>query len=203
MQGEAVVQSPAIGNALRQVLSLDAAGGLPLEASQTVHPVVIVGDVRAQLDSNVRTFSGWRQSVGVAAQFPVVGIGLTSAPPSSFLYAIPRTVTLYAGITTFVYWRLGLNTPPVGTDAVPRQLNSSLALSGAIACHGGANAAAVTASTMNGLFYLPAATPTRIVLPEMRIYAPTPFATLAGLIFQGDVANNALIGEFVWDEYYR
>lgn len=199
--GSTQVQSPAIGNALRQALSLDAAGSMGMDAGLTVHPVAIVADVRAQLGQNVRTFSGWRLVVGVAAQYGQLGIGLTNAPASNFRYAVPRSVRLWAGAATFVYWRLGLNTPPVTADAVPRALDTSSALSGSLATIGGANAAAPVYATMNGVLHLPANTMVTFQVPEMFIRAPIPFATTAGLNFHADTVNVSFAGEFMWDEY--
>lgn len=199
----AIIQTPAVGNALRQALSLDAAGGMPLEMGTIVHPVAMVADVRAAFGTNVRSFSGYRNVGAVAGQYNQFGIGITAAPDATFLYAVPRRATIFAGSGTFVYWRLGLNTPPVGTDAVPRAMNTQASPGPVCSVIGGASATAVSSVTMQGLFWCAASVPREIIFPEMRIYSPTPFGTTAGLNFHTDVANLVTIAEFVWDEYFK
>jgi hypothetical protein len=197
-----IVQSPIIGNALRQALSLDAAGAMGLTMDPTIVPVALVADT---VDRNAgrRSYSGWGQSAAVAAQFPTISLGIPAQPSKDFLYAIPRRVIFHASVTTFLYWRLGINTPPATIDAIPRELDTLAAAAGTLQVVRGATAVGVTAAQQNGLSYLPANQRVELELPEMVIRAPFPFSTLAGITFQGDVANLALIGEFYWDEYYR
>lgn len=201
--GSTQVQSPAIGYALRQALSLDAAGSMGMDAGLTVHPVAIVADVRAQLNAGDRLYSGWRFSTPVAAQFATCGLSLLSAPPSSFLYARPISAVISVDVATYVYWRFGVNVINPGTDAVPRQLNTLVSTAGAISAHGGAVAGAVTPGQQNGIFYVPANTPQRITFPDMRIYPGSPFVQAPGLAFQSSLANLTMVAEFIWEEVYR
>lgn len=196
------VQSPSIGNALRQALALDAAGGLPLTMEDSIVPVAIVADT-AERNAGRRHYSGWAQSAAVAAQFPTVTLGITGDPGSNFRYAVPEYVHIRAGTATFVYWRLGINSPPATLDAVPRELRTDGSSPGALSVVRGATAVGVTAAQQNGLFYLPANVPLVFKLPYMEIRSPSPFATIAGITFQGDVANVDMVAEFSWDEYWR
>lgn len=199
-----LIQSPAIGNALRVALSLDAAGGMGLDMGPTVHPVCIVSDVRAQLDSGVRSFSGFRNVAGVAAQFSKVALEVpTSALGQGLLYAVPRRIQLYVGGASTIYWRLGANTPPVATDAPTRALNTRTAGSpGTCRVVGGADAVAPVVNTMQGVVQLTPGTQREWNgLPEIRLYADG--VTAQSLCFFCDTALTQLVAEVIWDEVYK
>lgn len=202
--GPVLIQSPAIGNALRTALSLDAAGSMGLDMGPTVHPVCIVGDVRAQLDSAVRSFSGYRNVPAAAAQFGKIALEVpTTAFGAGLIYAVPRRIQLYINAGATVYWRLGSNTPPAGTDAPTRSLNSRLAgAAGTCRVIGGSDGVAVAPGTMQGIVQLNAGTQREWNnIPEMRLYADP--ATAQTLVFYSDTALVQLVGEVIWDEYYR
>lgn len=63
------LQSPEISSALRDALSLDGAGSIPLEMADTVVPVALVADVRDLLANNQIPVAHFGiQSPGVAGQ---------------------------------------------------------------------------------------------------------------------------------------
>jgi len=202
VNGEAIIQSPSIGNALRSALSLDAAGGLPLDMATTVHPVCIVGDVRAQLGSSTRSYSGYRNAGAVAANYSKVALEVPAALGASLRYVVPRRVRLYLGGSATIYWRMGSNTPPVSTDAPSRPTDTSSTAAGFARMIGGQDATPPSLSTMQGIVQItPGLQVEWINMPEMRIHADA--ATPQTLCFFADTVNIQLVAECLWDEYLK
>lgn len=203
MAGETTVQSPAIGNALRQALSLDAAGSMGMDAGLTVHPVCIVGDVRSQLGKTTRGFSGFYRAAATAGQFGRVALSVPStATAGNLLYAQLTRLRFYTNAFATLYWRIGQSTTPVSTDAPARGLDS-LAISPGIArVIGGPSAEALTVMSMQGLIVPAAGVQGEwTTVPEVRLWPVAAGDTLFEV--WSDTALVQVVCELTWDEYYK
>lgn len=77
------VQSPVIGNALRQALQLDAAGAMPMAADDVIVPVCIVGDVSRQLVTESIPVWQAAYAAAVAANYPYTVLRWQTAAPET------------------------------------------------------------------------------------------------------------------------
>ena len=75
------VQGTGISTALRRALLLDAQGGYPLEAADTIVPVAIVADVRDAIDVEPVWVDGYRSVAVVAGQFPRAAVAVPQSAP--------------------------------------------------------------------------------------------------------------------------
>jgi hypothetical protein len=197
------IQTPVIGNALRIALGLNAAGSMPMDMETTVIPVVMVGDVRAQLNSGQVGFSSFKSAAAVAAQFGQVMLEVPVAHPT-VAYVVPKRIVITCGGVSRVYWRLGTNTFPVVQDAVPRRLSAQLADSTAAArVVGGSNGTAPTIANMQGERIFLAAGTYEWIPPIDMLIESAPTGAALSLGFHCDAANTLLEVEIEWLEIAR
>lgn len=196
----AIIQSPVIGNALRQALDIDAAGGLPLAMEQLVLPVAVVADVRAQLNQGVVGYSNLRIVLPVAGQFSQCSLEIQAVNATRVTRVVPRRIQLRASGALPIYWRLQQGGIAGAVDAVPRRLDSALVTSQAAArVIGGTTAVAPNIAIAHGILYADA-TPVVWEPPIDVILTPDP-TTNAALIFEGITANVGLALSCEWEEY--
>lgn len=195
------VQSPEIGNALREVLALDGSGAFPLDAAGTIVPVAIVADVREQLDRSEVDAAGFGfVSPGVAAQYPYVQLewnGLASAA----LAIRCRKIRIWSGTSQLIY--VGLGPALAGAaSALPRRKLGSLQaapLAGRVIAGTNATAPLTLVPTFSQVVRNPAfeltlnydAHPWELDLPQQ------------ALIVMGATVNTELFVAFDWDEEVR
>lgn len=75
-----IIQSPIIGSVLRRALSLDAAGGLPMDAATTVVPVVVVDDVREEVQRGTLRYQALVERQPAVGQYSVCALAWQQFP---------------------------------------------------------------------------------------------------------------------------
>jgi len=122
-----MIQTPVVGNALRDRLGLDAAGRMPLTMSDEVMAVAIVADVRDLIDSSPVDCFNYVSAPQVAARWTRCALQFQANIVPKASRIIIDAVTLFSGTTQLIY--CGLINPPIGlnTQALPQRKISSVA----------------------------------------------------------------------------
>lgn len=195
-----MIQTPVVGNALRERLGLDAAGRLPLTMSDEVVPVAIVADVRDLVDSSPIDCMGWCNSPAIAAQWARAHLEFTAlqAPEVTRIYL--DAMTLVSNTTQFVYATLKDVLPLPNVSALPqRKLSSLVTAATAGAVYQDSALAGPTTVDMGAVFALNANTPFRVDFdhPIVIDRRSDSFSVLANTV------NTNLFAWFEWREETR
>ena len=195
-----MIQTPIIGNALRERIGLDAAGRMPMTMGDEVIPVAIVADVRDLVDSSPVDVMGYAIGPAVAARYTRCGIQFQQGIRPAATRIIIDSMTLVSNTTQFVYATLKSVLPAFNITANPQRKLSSLALAQTNARVWYDDAAAFPAGgDLAFSFSLIANTPLRIVFehPIILDRQGDVFAVCAGTV------NTNLVGGFEWREELR
>ncbi len=196
------VQSPIIGNALRQALGLDAAGGMPMEADTTIVPVAIVADVREQLTTSI--IPSWHYSFvspAVAAEYPYCQLEwAASAAPRPFRLLLDK-ITVWSPTAQVIWVGEVDSAHPITQRGLPRRKQTSL-LGAALAGRVGYG----TTVTVPGTFILQQYISRVVANEPIVINFDTPLIIdkeNSGIVLMGNTVNTELYASFEWREDVR
>lgn len=193
------VQSPEIGTALRTALSLDAAGGMPMDFDQTIVPVAVVSDVRELLTSKyIPVFQGSEQA-GVAGEYSYCALSWDSGATPTARRIICDSILISSTSVSTMY--LGFKTGGMAGTALglPRRKVASLSASSVTGRCVGTTSLDFPTTFIDrhaGVYVAPANVPFRIQFAEPIILDQQNQALVVGI----GTANLSLRVLFEWRE---
>lgn len=200
------IQSPDISNALRRALSLDGAGGLPMDAAMTVVPVAVVADVRDEVQNTTRR--AWHQArvLAVAGQYSQAMLYWNPAPvgvPSQPRRVFVDRVTVWSASACILYAGLrtgGIAGLPFGSPRYKASAGIVAALP--VEVRGGTSATdpITTAPEVCANYRLAPDSPIVIDFKDEPLQLDQPGHVL---FFGVDTVNVGLFATFEWREEYR
>lgn len=163
------VQSPEIGTALRTSLSLDAAGGMPLEFDQTIIPVAVVADVRELLTNKYIAVSQASEELAAVGENSYAALSWDSGTATRAKRLLLDAVTISTSVATALFMGFVPGGYPGNLLGLPRRKLGSLqssAVTGRVVSDTSVNAPAVEIPNLVGAFRISSATPLRVVFNE-------------------------------------
>jgi len=202
MSDSQIIQSPIIGSVLRKALSLDASGGLPMDMVPTVVPVVVVDDVREEVQQQRQRYQGFAERSAVAAQYSVAGVVWQQYPDVARLIKI-TSMTISSSVAQFFYVGLADSSHPWTTTPTTAQrkvsaLNRSIgaAMPAVLTT---ANAPAVF-SGVSRLVYVSGLAPVVVDLRDAPLFITNPNQSIYA---QAGTVNTSIYVTFDWEEELR
>lgn len=199
------LQSPEIGNALRQALTLTGAGGMPMDMARTVAPVAIVADVRDLLNRNEISAQHYGLvDPAVAAQYPYALLEWQAAAAGrEFRDILVDRIVVTSATTTFFYLALGNALLAGASTALPRRTLSSLqsaATVGRVISGTSVNAPGVALPTRALIRRTVAGNECVFDFRHQPLVLDEPTSMC---VVMGDVVNTTLYATFEWRERVR
>lgn len=196
------VQSPLIGNALRQALGLDAAGAMPMDADTTIVPVAVVADVREAIQQ--AQTSAWHYSFispAVAAEYPYVSCEwLSGSLPRPYRLLVDK-VTIWSPTAQPFWIGLTQSPPAITLRGLPIRKQSSL-LPASLAGRVGYG----TTSTAPGSFITLAYISRLVANERVEVTFPDPVILDregSACVVMANQVNTELYASFEWREEMR
>jgi len=202
---DTTIQSPAIGNAMRQALSLDAAGGLPLEASSTVVPVCIVGDVRSQIGSGIQSYGGFMSLVAVGGQYAKLGLECQPSlvVASGIKKIVPKRFFLNVGTAGYVLVNFGYNSLPNNVIAAAKRWDTKVNASGVGRMTGNNDVSVPNIAFRIWRLWLEANRTYELNVKDSNMVIVADPVGTPSISFETEAPNIALSVSAEWDEYYQ